>query len=285
MTTVSGPILDKWNSTGAAQGPLGQPTFDQHGDAGGGTVQEFQGGVIAFHPAVTGASVVGGGILEEWKFLGSGRWGYPTSDEQTAADQQGRMQTFRSIQDGQPEGSIVFLSDFGAHSLQGAIRQKWNALGTVTGQLRYPKADEKDAPFGGRIQEFAGGAIAWHPETEAFSTFGLIRDRWMAIGGPAWGYPITDETGTPDGRGRFNHYKTVQLEGDPIASIYFTPQTGAVEVAGAIWHFWADQGFEKGPMGYPVATEESGPNGTRVQKFEHGRLVWQDGVGVSSQPN
>ena len=39
-------------------------------------------------------------------------------------------------------------------------------------------------------------------------------------------YPVTDETGTPDGVGRFNHF-----EG---GSIYWTPGTGAKEVHGAI---------------------------------------------------
>ncbi|MFD9042545.1 hypothetical protein [Streptomyces bottropensis] len=285
MPNVSGPILEKWNSTGAAQGPLGQPTFDQHDAHHGGLVQEFQGGVIAFHPA-TGACAVGGMILDHWKFKGSGLWAFPASDEQSTADGQGRIQTFRSVQNaGAPEASIVFISNFGAHAVQGAIRQKWNALGTVTSQFGYPTSDEQDAPHGGKTQEFAGGTIAWHPETQqAFSTFGLIRDHWKGLGGPDWGYPVTDETGTPDGRGRFNHYKTVQLAGDPIASIYFNPQGNAVEVTGAIWHFWANQGFETGPMGYPLAPEENGPAGTRVQKYERGKLIWQNGVGVSSQP-
>ncbi|MFF9496080.1 LGFP repeat-containing protein [Streptomyces flaveolus] len=74
-------------------------------------------------------------------------------------------------------------------TLQGAIQQKWFELGSVGGQVRYPKSDEQAAPHNGRIREFAGGTIAWHPETGAFSTFGLIRDRWKAVGGRDRGYP------------------------------------------------------------------------------------------------
>ena len=51
------------------------------------------------------------------------------------------------------------------------------------------------------------------------------------------GYPVTDESGTPDHVGRFNHF-----EG---GSIYWTPQTGAHEVHGAIRALWASLGWER----------------------------------------
>jgi uncharacterized protein with LGFP repeats len=46
------------------------------------------------------------------------------------------------------------------------------------------------------------------------------------------GYPVTDETGTPDGIGRFNHFSNA-------ASIYWTPSTGAWSIHGAIRDKWA----------------------------------------------
>ena len=45
------------------------------------------------------------------------------------------------------------------------------------------------------------------------------------------GYPLTDETATPDGVGRYNHFQG--------GSIYWTPATGAHEVHGAIRGQWA----------------------------------------------
>jgi len=38
---------------------------------------------------------------------------------------------------------------------------------------------------------------------------------------------VTDELVCPDGRGRFNHFRSVHLPGQPEASIYWTPTTGA----------------------------------------------------------
>lgn len=80
----------------------------------------------------------------------------------------------------------------------------------------------------GRFRDFQGGSIYWSPNTGAFEVHGDIRGKWAQLGGEEGflGFPLTDETGTPDGDGRFNHF-----EG---GSIYWTPQTGAHEVHGAI---------------------------------------------------
>jgi uncharacterized protein with LGFP repeats len=81
------------------------------------------------------------------------------------------------------------------------------------------------------------------------------------------GFPTTDETGTPDGRGRYNHF-----EG---GSIYWTPENGAHEVHGAIRDKWASLGWERSHLGYPVGDEETPPNGQgRYSKFEGGHILW-----------
>jgi uncharacterized protein with LGFP repeats len=46
--------------------------------------------------------------------------------------------------------------------------------------------------------------------------------------------PLTDESPTPDGIGRFNHFQG--------GSIYWTPGIGAHEVHGAIRDKWASMG-------------------------------------------
>ena len=51
------------------------------------------------------------------------------------------------------------------------------------------------------------------------------------------GYPVTDETITPDGRGRYNHFQ--------YGSIYWTPFTAAHETHGAIRERWASLGWDK----------------------------------------
>jgi len=73
----------------------------------------------------------------------------------------------------------------------------------------------------------------------AFQVYGEIGKKWQQLGaqGGFLGAPLNDETGTPDGIGRFNHFQG--------GSIYWTPATGAHEVHGAIRDKWASLGWER----------------------------------------
>src|SRR6202012_2078020 len=101
----------------------------------------------------------------------------------------------------------------------------------------------------GRSRDFQNGSIFWTPQTGAHEVHGDIRVKWAQLGGTRGflGYPITDETGTPDGRGRYNHFQG--------GSIYSTPFTGAHEVHGAIRQKWAALGWEHSTLGYPISDE------------------------------
>ena len=86
----------------------------------------------------------------------------------------------------------------------------------------------------------------------------------------AWsvvGYPTTDETGTPDGVGRFNHFA-----GDGGSSIYWTPRTGAWSIHGGIRARWASMGG-RGRLGCPI-TDEYGILSERRNDFVHGRISY-----------
>src|SRR5207237_5112588 len=95
----------------------------------------------------------------------------------------------------------------------------------------------------------SGGASGyWTAGTGAQAIYGAIRQHWSALGwerGPL-GYPVTEELGTPDGVGRFNHFN-----GSGGASVYWTAGRGAQAVYGAIRERWAAQGWEGGAVGYP----------------------------------
>jgi hypothetical protein len=84
------------------------------------------------------------------------------------------------------------------------------------------------------------------PGSQAFEVHGDIRAKYDALGGAAGplGLPLTDETATPDGIGRFNHFVG--------GSIYWTPRTGPMMVRGTVRDRWAASGWERGPLGYPV---------------------------------
>jgi uncharacterized protein with LGFP repeats len=162
----------------------------------------------------------------------------------------------------------------------GAIRDKWLALGGERG-YGLPLDIERPTFDGtGRAQEFAGDkSISWHPGTGAFAVWGKIRQKWIALGREAFGYPVTDESPCPDGRGRFNHFRAMQIRGTPDASIYWTPQTGAHEVHGAIRDKWASLGWETGKLRYPTSDErdfeaEYGQRGARRSDFQYGWISW-----------
>jgi hypothetical protein len=112
-------------------------------------------------------------------------------------------------------------------------------------------------------------------QTGAHEVHGAIRDKWAAMGwerGPL-GYPVTDETGLPDGLGRFNHFQR--------GSIYWTAQTGAHEVHGAIRDKWAGAGWQTGVLGYPTTDETGAPDGIgRFNHFQGGSVYWTAGTGA-----
>jgi uncharacterized protein with LGFP repeats len=120
----------------------------------------------------------------------------------------------------------------------------------------------------GRARDYEHGSIYFTPQTGAHEVHGDIRVKWAQLGGHRsfLGYPTTDETGTPDGRGRFNHF-------EHGCSIYWTPQTGAHEVHGAIRELWASMGFERSKLRYPVTDERDMPGG-RISRFEGGEIRW-----------
>ncbi len=150
-------------------------------------------------------------------------------------------------------GSIYWHPRSGAHEVHGDIRALWASLQWERGFLGYPRTDEtvgRDAQGRGRFNHFMGGSIFWHPDTGAHEVHGAIRAKYFELGAEAsfLGYPITHETKTPDGVGRFNHFQG--------GSIYWTPRTWAHEVHGLIRGFWAQHGWERnGELGYPISDE------------------------------
>jgi uncharacterized protein with LGFP repeats len=164
-----------------------------------------------------------------------------------------------------------YASTCGGGACRNAIDQHWYALGGEGGVLGpQVTADESPTPDGvGRYRVFRNGSIYWTPSTGAWEVHGGIRGTWAGLG---WersplGYPITDELPTPDRVGRFNHFQA--------GSIYWTPSTNAQEVHGAIRVKWAQMGWERSLLGYPVTGEH--PTAGAVGRFNHfqgGSIYW-----------
>ncbi|MFI9511460.1 alpha/beta hydrolase-fold protein [Nocardia sp. NPDC052566] len=128
---------------------------------------------------------------------------------------------------------------------------------------------------GGVAQDFKGGRVFYSGPTGAHPVAGMIGGGYQAAAGPAGvlGLPTSEERGLPDGRGRFQAFQNGLL--------YWTPQTGAQVVRGAIRDEWARQGFERGPAGYPTGPETKTPNRDGVvQGFENGPIYYSQKTGA-----
>lgn len=176
----------------------------------------------------------------------------------------------------------------GRHMVMGQIETTYFSLSGAAG-LGVPVSDELPDRRGGRFQRFADQAsIYWHPLVaggNAHQVGGAIRDRWGTLNwetGPL-GYPINDEmrqiaAGIPTfgnltkipmslGKRVFGAYSDFQG-----GSIYWSPQTGAHPVWGAVKQVF-DQAGGLARYGWPI-TDEINTGGRFVQRFQNGEISW-----------
>lgn len=264
-------IQEKYASLEGSNGFLGAPTTPERASSDGvGRYRHYANGSIYWHPDI-GAFEIHGSIRAKWSQIGSERssLGYPLTDERATPDRTGRYNHFQ-------RGSIYWTPETGAHIIRGAIRYKWSQLGWERSLLKYPTTDEIKTPGGtGYYNHFQGGSIYWTQATGAHEVHGAIRTKWAQLG---WEksflkFPTTDERKTPDNKGRYNHFQG--------GSIYWTPQTGAHEVHGSIRQKWAQLGWERGILKYPITDEKSTPDRRgRYNHFEEGSIYWTPQTGA-----
>ena len=169
--TVIGAIGEKWRSMGAGNSPLKQPVDNEQPTFDGvGRWQQFQGGIISWHPS-TGPHVVWGLIGKLWLQLGRERFGYPITDELPARTKGGLYNHFRALHlPNHPESSIFWSRRTGAHAVYGAIRDLWASLDWDAGKLGFPTSDEHDFQVEGtnyRRSDFECGYVLWRPRGRA----------------------------------------------------------------------------------------------------------------------
>lgn len=188
---VCGRIRDKYNQTGGPAGFLLFPKSNELTNPGNtGKRSEFLGGNI-YWSAATDAHPVAHEFLTKWGEKGyeTGYLKYPTTDEIVLSDGINRRQEYQG-------GSIYWAAGIGAHTIQGAIRDKWRAMGAEKSALGFPTSDEKITPDGkGRYNTFQNGSIYWSPTTGAHPVNGPILDQWSQDGYESgkWGYPVSDQ--------------------------------------------------------------------------------------------
>lgn len=207
-----------------------------------------------------------GSILAKWADLGweHGLAGFPITSEYGVPG--GRASGFEHV-------TVYWSGPTGAHEVHGAILAAYLNAGGPGGPLGLPLTDELTAPDGaGRYSHFTGGSVYWSPATGAHEVYGAIRAAWAGLG---WelglaGYPVSGEYDVAGGRAsNFQH-----------AVIYWSPDTGAREVHGAILTDYLASGGPNGRLGLPRSDEYAVPGG-RASDFAGGRLVWTSATGVT----
>jgi hypothetical protein len=100
-----------------------------------------------------------------------------------------------------------------------------------------------------------------------------IERKYQALGGEAGflGTPLAQKWACPDGIGEYRGY-----EG---GYIYWSPNTGAHEVHGAIHNRWYTMRREAGSLGYPTSDELVTDDYVgRCSHFEHGSIYWNPSI-------
>ena len=118
-------------------------------------------------------------------------------------------------------GKIYWSPSTGAHSVSGAIGDKWLQNGAEHALIGYPTSGEvRGLKNNGSYQQFQIGKIYWSPSTGAHSVSGGIGDYWKTNGAEkgTLGYPVGAEKS--DGNGRMYQ----EFEG---GKIYWTTARGA----------------------------------------------------------
>jgi hypothetical protein len=155
--TVGGAILVEYRALGQSAGPLGFPrTNELKTPRVFGRYNVFQHGSIYWSPS-SGAHAIGGDIQKRWGALGSENsfLGFPTTNELPTPVRSGRYNHFQF-------GSIYWSPATGAHSIAGAIRDRWASMGWEKSRLGFPTSNEYRIS-GGRAQNFQCGSIQWTP--------------------------------------------------------------------------------------------------------------------------
>ncbi|MEQ0565811.1 AbfB domain-containing protein [Amycolatopsis sp. NEAU-NG30] len=132
-----------------------------------------------------------------------------------------------------------------------------------------PKADEVYDANGVnglpvRYRDFDKARVYFSDAAGVHAVSGAALEKYKSVGEYHWLLPIIDTTGTPDGIGSYTHFQNG-------ASIYWSPNTGAHLVYGAIRTWWENLGWEKSYLGYPL-TDESPAGNLRRSTFEHGNI-------------
>jgi uncharacterized protein with LGFP repeats len=126
-----------------------------------------------------------------------------------------------------------------------------------------------------RYRDFTKGRLVWTTATDVKELEGNILAKYNErdlLHSAAFGAPTIDETSTPAGGGRYNHFAGG-------GSIYWTSTTGAHPVSGGVKDRWRALDWERSYLGFPAA--DPAETGTAIcQNFQGGSVSVRKSDGV-----
>ncbi|MET7300359.1 arylsulfotransferase family protein [Embleya sp. NPDC005575] len=256
-------------------GSVGVPMGDTTPLPGGGDSTEFlQGWVVGAEGQ--GWHAIDKRLYAEW--TKNRRLGFPTANQDYTCGNWYDYQFLPAWRVRFAGAELLGYSGTGdynrVYTVQGSILGTWQRLGDRCGPLGLPESNETATADGvGRYSAFQYGVVYWSPNTGAFQVGGNILTRWTQLGQEHGflGYPTTDESYAVGGR--FNHFQG--------GSIYWSQSTGSNEVHGSIRQKWADYGWERSFLGFPVTDELATPDGAgRYNHFQGGSIYWAPWTGT-----
>jgi uncharacterized protein with LGFP repeats len=266
---VRGAIFATWANQRYETGRLGYPTTEESCTVGMtgavGCWQTYQGGTLAWSSA-TGTQQLTGTIAGAWLAAGgpASSAGNPVGGQICGLVRGGCYQGF--------QGGTVYSGPPGVHMVRGAIFGIWGSRGYEAGALGYPVSEET-CSSSGCTQSFEKSTIVWSPSAAPQYVGGAIGYHWLQAGalGNVVGMPVGPEICGLVNGGCY--------QGFTNGTTYYSPATGAFDVIGLLRDAWAQQGFEVGPLGYPVEDARAVPGGFS-QRFQGGTLTLTTATGV-----
>ena len=164
-----------------------------------------------------------------------------------------------------------WLSELKGPGIKGIVFDTWN--GYTEGYAAVPSFEHGDTVYNWLTDLFEPppwdySHMHYVNGARTHRVYGAICEKWIAMGADrGFGPPLSDELPSAHGR--------VQCFGDQ-AVIYWSGQTGAHAVIGAIAKAYREAGGDASCLGLPVSDEESTIDG-KVSRFEHGMITWKPG--------
>jgi Uncharacterized protein potentially involved in peptidoglycan biosynthesis len=187
------------------------------------------------------------------------------------------------VKNGRVNAAIYSYHGYNTYVVYGDIYTKYaNSGGENNTVLGFPHSDEMEIGDGiGRYNKFERGYIVWSVQNGAHYFNTNIHTRWLNLGfGNSYlGYPITDETKTPDGAAKYVHFQGGSMydtvypwTSDPNISLEL--RSSPYVVRKQIQTRWKELDWERSRYGYPITSTEGDIGSTMTNKFQGGAIKY-----------